>query len=94
LRVNVDLNSVEEASKELYIRALKLLPDDIKRGFATLQAGETHATAKSVLGTMVRNIAVALPNLGRFRVRLGVEWGEIQQYGQDFVGHDRRLAQN
>jgi tartrate/fumarate subfamily iron-sulfur-dependent hydro-lyase alpha chain len=57
--VNVDLNAVEEASKELYIRALKVLPDDIKRGFATLQAGETHATAQSVLGTMVRNIAVA-----------------------------------
>ncbi len=57
--MNVDLKAVEEASKELYIRALKLLPDDIKRGFATLQTGETHATAKSVLGTMVRNIAVA-----------------------------------
>jgi tartrate/fumarate subfamily iron-sulfur-dependent hydro-lyase alpha chain len=57
--VNVDLNAVEEVSKELYIRALKVLPDDIKRGFATLQAGETHATAQSVLGTMIRNIAVA-----------------------------------
>jgi fumarate hydratase subunit alpha len=57
--VNVDLKAIEEASKELYIRALKVLPDDIKRGFATLQAGETHATAQSVLGTMVRNIAVA-----------------------------------
>jgi len=57
--VNIDLKSVEEASKELYVRALKLLPDDIKQGIATLQAGETHATAKSVLGAMVRNIAVA-----------------------------------
>jgi fumarate hydratase subunit alpha len=57
--VNVDLKAIEEASKELYIRALKLLPDDIKQGFATLRAGETHATAQSVLGTMVRNIAVA-----------------------------------
>jgi fumarate hydratase subunit alpha len=59
MTVDVDLKAIEEASKELYIRALKLLPDDIKQGFATLQAGETHATAQSVLGTMVRNIAVA-----------------------------------
>jgi len=57
--MQVDLAQVEEAAKELYIRALKLLPDDVKRGFAALQARETHATAQSVLGTMVRNIAVA-----------------------------------
>ncbi|MCL4801548.1 MAG: fumarate hydratase [Burkholderiales bacterium] len=57
--MQVDLAQVEEAAKELYIRALKLLPDDVKRGFAALQARETHATAQGVLGTMVRNIAVA-----------------------------------
>jgi fumarate hydratase subunit alpha/L(+)-tartrate dehydratase alpha subunit len=57
--MNVDLKAVEEAAKELYVRALKILPDDIKQGFATLRARETGATAKRVLGTMVRNIAVA-----------------------------------
>jgi fumarate hydratase subunit alpha/L(+)-tartrate dehydratase alpha subunit len=57
--MKVDLKAVEEAAKELYIRALKILPDDIKQGFAALQARETNATARSVLGTMVRNIAVA-----------------------------------
>jgi fumarate hydratase subunit alpha/L(+)-tartrate dehydratase alpha subunit len=57
--VKVDLKQVEEAAKELYIRALKILPPDIKEGFKRLDRGETHATAKSVLGTMIRNIQVA-----------------------------------
>ena len=57
--MKVDLQQVEEACKELYIRALKILPPDIKRGFDTLVARETDATAQSVLGVMVRNIAVA-----------------------------------
>ena len=50
---------IEDAAKELYVRALKDLPPDIKRGFAALAARETGATAKAVLGTMIENIAVA-----------------------------------
>lgn len=57
--MKVDLKQVEEACKELYIRALKLLPPDIKQGFDRLAANETNTTAKSVLGTMIQNIAVA-----------------------------------
>ena len=57
--MNVDLQAVEDAAKELYIRALKVLPPDIKQGFERLQRSETGSTAQSVLGTMVRNIAVA-----------------------------------
>ena len=57
--MKVDLQQVEEAAKELYIRALKLLPPDVKRGFDRLAAGESDAGAKRVLGTMMRNIAVA-----------------------------------
>jgi fumarate hydratase subunit alpha/L(+)-tartrate dehydratase alpha subunit len=57
--VKVDLKQVEETAKELYVRALKILPPDIKEGFKRLDAGETHATAKAVLGTMIRNIQVA-----------------------------------
>lgn len=57
--MQIDLQTVEEASKELYIRALKLLPPDIKRGFDALARAETDATAKSVLGTMITNIKVA-----------------------------------
>ena len=57
--MKIDLKEVEEACKELYIRALKLLPPDIKEGFARLDAAETDATGKSVLGTMIRNIKVA-----------------------------------
>jgi fumarate hydratase subunit alpha/L(+)-tartrate dehydratase alpha subunit len=57
--VKIDLKQVEDAAKELYIRALKILPPDIKEGFKRLDAGETHATGKAVLGTMIRNIKVA-----------------------------------
>jgi fumarate hydratase subunit alpha/L(+)-tartrate dehydratase alpha subunit len=57
--VRVDLQQVEEAAKELYIRALKLLPPDIKQGFDALAKGESDAGAQRVLGTMIRNIKVA-----------------------------------
>jgi tartrate/fumarate subfamily iron-sulfur-dependent hydro-lyase alpha chain len=57
--MRVDLAQVEDAARELYVRALKILPPDIKEGFAQLQASETSARAQGVLGTMVTNIAVA-----------------------------------
>jgi tartrate/fumarate subfamily iron-sulfur-dependent hydro-lyase alpha chain len=60
--VKIDLKQVEEACKELYIRALKILPPDIKEGFKRLDAGETHATGKAILATMIRNIQVAEDN--------------------------------
>ena len=59
MTLRIDPARVEEAAKELYIRALKMLPPDVKRGFDALVARETDTTAKSVLGVMVRNIAVA-----------------------------------
>ena len=57
--MKVDPALVEEAAKELYIRALKLLPPDVKQGFDALARGETDAGARRMLGTMIRNIAVA-----------------------------------
>ena len=60
--MKIDLQDVEDAAKELYIRALKLLPPDVKQGFDTLAAGETDAGAKRMLGTMMKNITVAEAN--------------------------------
>ena len=57
--MKVDLAQIEEAAKALYIRALKELPPDIKHGIERLAATETDAGAKRMLGTMIRNIAVA-----------------------------------
>jgi fumarate hydratase subunit alpha len=57
--VKVDLRQVEEAAKELYIRALKRLPPDVKQGLDALAMRESEAGAKRMLGTMIRNIAVA-----------------------------------
>lgn len=59
MKLHVDPQAVEEAAKLLYIRALKVLPDDIKQGFTRLDAGEGDATAKTILATMIQNIAVA-----------------------------------
>jgi len=45
--------------EELYIRALKRLPPDVKQGFDALAKSETDAGARRMLGTMIRNISVA-----------------------------------
>lgn len=57
--MKVDPQQVEDVARELYIRALKVLPPDIKEGFARLAGSETDATAQRILGTMIRNIRVA-----------------------------------
>jgi fumarate hydratase subunit alpha/L(+)-tartrate dehydratase alpha subunit len=57
--MKVDLDTVEETAKHLYIRALKVLPDDIKEGIQRLDAAESDSTGKAILATMIENIAVA-----------------------------------
>lgn len=57
--MKVEAAAVEEAAKELYIRALKRLPPDVKQGFDRLVAAESAPTAQRVLGTMLENIRVA-----------------------------------
>lgn len=57
--MKIDLLDVEEVAKTLYIRALKVLPPDIKRGFDALARSETNPTGQAVLRTMIKNIAVA-----------------------------------
>jgi len=59
MALTVDLTVVEDVARALYIRALKVLPPDVKAGFTRLAASETAPTAKRVLATMVENIAVA-----------------------------------
>ncbi|MHB1245122.1 MAG: fumarate hydratase [Sulfuriferula sp.] len=57
--MKIDLKEVEEVAKTLYIRALKVLPPDIKRGLNALAESETNLTGQAVLQTMIKNIAVA-----------------------------------
>ncbi len=57
--LKIEIAEVETAAKELYVRALKQLPPDIKAGFARLSAAETDSTGQRVLGTMLSNIEVA-----------------------------------
>jgi fumarate hydratase subunit alpha/L(+)-tartrate dehydratase alpha subunit len=57
--MQLDPKEVEEVAKVLYVRAVKLLPRDIKDGFQRLMERETDATGRTILATMVENIAVA-----------------------------------
>src|SRR5213592_3932336 len=57
--MRIEAQVIEDVAKDLYIRALKILPDDIKRGFAALAQRETTPKAREVLGTMIHNIEVA-----------------------------------
>ncbi len=57
--MQLDPAELEELSKALYVRALKLLPRDIKAGFDELIRRESDAIGRTVLDTMVENIAVA-----------------------------------
>jgi tartrate/fumarate subfamily iron-sulfur-dependent hydro-lyase alpha chain len=57
--MRIEPQAIETVAKELYVRALKVLPPDIKRGFDALAARETVESARAVLGTMIENIAVA-----------------------------------
>jgi len=50
---------IEEAAKELYIRALKVLPTDIHEGFSRIARSESQPTARRLIDTMITNIAVA-----------------------------------
>ena len=59
MTLNIDLDVIEETAKLLYIRALKILPDDIKLGFAKLTQSESDTTARTILATMRENIVVA-----------------------------------
>ena len=60
--MQLQMKAVEDACKELYIRALKVLPDDVKAGIERLNQGESDARAQVVLKTMITNIAVAERN--------------------------------
>ena len=50
---------VEDTAKELYIRALKVLPPDVKDALKGAYERETNETAKQILQTILKNIEVA-----------------------------------
>jgi fumarate hydratase subunit alpha/L(+)-tartrate dehydratase alpha subunit len=50
---------VEEVAKELYIRALKILPPDVREALKKAYEKETNPTGKEILKTILRNVEVA-----------------------------------
>lgn len=91
--MKIDLPAVEEAAKQLYIRALKVLPPDIKGGFARLTETETAPRAQGILATMVRNIQVAEENENLLCQDTGVPIYNIAiGRGVEVDGHDLKQA--
>ena len=54
-----DYAIVEDAAKEIYIRALKYLPPDVTTSLQRAHAAESNATAREILSTILENIEVA-----------------------------------
>lgn len=91
--MKVDLAAVEDAAKELYIRALKLLPPDIKDGIVQLVAKESVARAREVLSTMVTNIEVAEATDNMLCQDTGVPiYNVLIGTGVEFDGHALKAA--
>jgi tartrate/fumarate subfamily iron-sulfur-dependent hydro-lyase alpha chain len=55
----LDAQLIAETAKTLYVRALKVLPPDVKGALARAHARETHPRARDILGTMLKNLDVA-----------------------------------
>lgn len=50
---------IEEVAKELYIRALKILPPDVRQALQKAYERETNPTGKEILKTILANVEVA-----------------------------------
>jgi fumarate hydratase subunit alpha/L(+)-tartrate dehydratase alpha subunit len=50
---------IEDTAKELYIRALKILPPDVRQALKKAFDRETQATAKEIFRTILANVEVA-----------------------------------
>jgi fumarate hydratase subunit alpha/L(+)-tartrate dehydratase alpha subunit len=91
--MKIDLAAVEDAAKELYIRALKVLPPDIKGGFARLTETETAPRAQTILATMVKNIEVAEENENLLCQDTGVPIYNVELgRGVEVDGYDLKAA--
>ncbi len=59
MTVTIDPKLVAQTAKELYIRALKVLPPDVKAALARAAERERHPRAREILGVMLKNVEVA-----------------------------------
>src|SRR3972149_7215164 len=50
---------VEDVAKDLYIRALKILPPDVREALKKAYERETNATAKEIFKTILANVEMA-----------------------------------
>jgi len=77
--MDLDIREFEEVCRDLYVRALKILPPDIKAGFADLQRAETSATGRAILGGLDQRLLIGfqIPRLMGAVFLLGWAMGDI-----------------
>jgi fumarate hydratase subunit alpha len=94
-----DIQSFEQISSELYIRALKQLPPDIKLGLTQLARNESHPTGQRVLADISENIRIAERDdnllcqdtgIPIYQVKIG---RGVQLHGADLLAAIRRGCQ-
>jgi fumarate hydratase subunit alpha/L(+)-tartrate dehydratase alpha subunit len=56
---STDYSVIQSTARELYIRALKILPPDVKAALQRAHEAESSPGAKQILSTMLQNIQVA-----------------------------------
>jgi fumarate hydratase subunit alpha/L(+)-tartrate dehydratase alpha subunit len=56
---SIDAELIAETAKQLYVRALKVLPPDVKEALARAHARESQPRAREILGTILKNVDVA-----------------------------------
>ena len=59
MTATIEPKLVTQTAKELYIRALKVLPPDVKAALARAAERERHPRAREILGVMLKNVEVA-----------------------------------
>ena len=54
----VDYQQIEEVAKQLYIRALKILPPDVRETLKAAYAREANSTARIIFETILKNVYI------------------------------------
>ncbi|MBN2580019.1 MAG: fumarate hydratase [Pirellulales bacterium] len=59
MKIQIDYGLIEEVAKDLYIRALQELPPDILKALQSACERESNPTARTILQTILRSIALS-----------------------------------
>ena len=79
---------IEDTAKDLYIRALKVLPPDVKEALKGAYERETHETAKQILQTILSSELIQNLLLDPGEVTPDVRWSHLEPFHLTVVIQD------